>query len=85
MNNKEVSDSIEELTRTLRLPATRRHYKDLAKDACSTDIGYQEYLFRLLQMECDARNENAIKSKIRRAQFPLKKYLEDLEVDYLPE
>lgn len=84
MNNREVSDSIEELTRTLRLPATRRHYNDLAKEASTTNIGYQEYLFRLLQMEYDARNENSIKSRIRRAQFPFKKYLEDLEVDCLP-
>ena len=84
MNNKEVSDSIEQLTRTLRLPATRRHYIDFAKDASSANIGYQEYLLRLLQVEYDARNENAVKNRIRRAQFPFKKYLEDLEVDCLP-
>ena len=85
MINKEVSDSIEELTKSLRLPATRRHYTELAKDAISTNMDYKEYLFRLLQMEYDARNENAVKNRIRRAQFPLKKYLEDLEVDCLPE
>ena len=85
MSNKEVSDSIEELTKNLRLPATRRYYKELAKDASSTNMDYKEYLFRLLQMEYDSRNENAIKNRIRRAQFPFKKYLEDLEVDCLPE
>jgi len=85
MNNKEISNSIEELTKALKLPATRKYYGDLAKEASSSNMGYQEYLFRLLQMEHDTRNSNAVKNRIRRAQFPFKKYLEDLEVDCLPE
>ena len=48
-------------------------------------MDYKEYLFHLLQIEYDARNENAVKNRIRRAQFPFKKYLEDLEVNCLPE
>lgn len=85
MVNKEISDSIEELTKILRLPATRKHYNELAKDAVSINMDYKEYLFRLLQMEYDIRNENGVKNRIRRAQFPYKKYLEDLEVGCLPE
>lgn len=73
MTNKEVSYAIEELTRSFRLPAMGRHYKELADDAMSTSMDYKEYLFRLLQMEHDARNENGINNRIKRAHFPHKK------------
>lgn len=84
MGNEEIKASIEELTKTLRLPATRKHYEELAQDALEANMDYREYLFHLLRMEQDARNNNGIKNRIRRAKFPFKKYLEDLEVDYLP-
>ncbi len=84
MGSNEISNSIEELTKNLKLPATRQNFRELAKDAASKNMDYMEYLYRLLQMEYDARSDNAIKNRIRRAQFPFKKYLEDLEVDCLP-
>lgn len=85
MKDKEISKSIEELTKILKLPATRKFFKEFSKDASIRDIGYLEYLFLLLQRECDLRNENAVKSRIKRAQYPYKKYLEDLKIEYLPE
>lgn len=85
MKDKEISKSIEELTKILKLPATRKFFKEFSKDASIRDIGYPEYLFLLLQRECDLRNENAVKSRIKRAQYPYKKYLEDLKIEYLPE
>jgi len=39
----------------------------------------------LLQDECDARSESARQTRIRLAEFPQRKYLEDLSVDDLPE
>jgi DNA replication protein DnaC len=85
MNAKEISSAIEESTKILKLPATRKYFEEISKDAATRDISYQEYLFLLLQKECDERAQNAIKSRIRIAQFPYKKYLENLEVKYLPE
>ncbi len=85
MNRKELSKSIIEFTKELKLPATRKYFEELAKDVSTRDASYEEYLFLLLQKECDIRSQNAVNNRIRRAQFPYKKYLEDLEVEYLPE
>lgn len=85
MNAKEISNSIIEMTKTLKLPATRKYFNEAAKDAATRNISYEEYLYYLLQKECDTRAENAVKSRIRRAQYPYKKYLEDLQVEYLPQ
>ena len=85
MTNKAMVNSIEELTKNLKLPAIRKHFKEFSQDAALRDIGYEEFLLSLLQKECEIRAANAITNRIRRAQFPYKKYLEELKVQYLPE
>jgi DNA replication protein DnaC len=85
MTNKAIASSIEELTKKLRLPATRKYFKEYAQDAALRDINYEEYLLSLLEKECEVRAENAITNRIRRAQFPYKKYIEELQVEHLPQ
>ena len=45
----------------------------------------KELLDDLLQRESDIRNENGKLARVRRANFPYKKYLSDLDVSCLPE
>jgi DNA replication protein DnaC len=54
------------------------------KEAAQKDAGYDEFLSLLLQKEYDARQESAQYNRIRRAEFPYKKYLEDLSILDLP-
>lgn len=56
-----------------------------AKDASLAELSYEEYLYRILQKVCDARQENARQNKLRYAGFPYKKYIENLEIQYLHE
>lgn len=53
-------------------------------DANTNNLSYEEFLYGLLQKECDIRNYNLTQSRIRIANFPYKKYLEDLSVKDLP-
>ncbi|MFB4165297.1 IS21-like element helper ATPase IstB, partial [Alteribacillus sp. JSM 102045] len=46
---------------------------------------YEEFLALLLEREMDTRQETARYNRIRRAEFPYKKYIEDLSVKELPE
>ncbi|MFB4166157.1 ATP-binding protein, partial [Alteribacillus sp. JSM 102045] len=46
---------------------------------------YEEFLALLLEREMDTRQETARYNRIRRAEFPYKKYIEDLSVKKLPE
>ena len=48
-------------------------------------MSYEEFLHRLLQNEYDFKIESLKKSRIRNANFPYKKYLEDLVIEELPE
>ncbi|MCX7747223.1 MAG: IS21-like element helper ATPase IstB [Clostridia bacterium] len=76
---------IEGFATELRLPALKKNFEEDAKEAALTDMSYEEYLYRLLQKECDLRHENLRQNRIRYAGFPYKKYIEDLEISYLPE
>ena len=82
---KAWKDAIMEYSKELRLPIIRKSLDEYVKEAQQADIGYEEFLVRLLQKECDARRETSRHNRIRLAEFSHKKYLEDLSVGDLPE
>ena len=84
-DNKDINKQIIEYCKALRLPATRRYFQEDIKEANLQDISYEQFLLNLLQKENDLRYENGQKNRIRLANFPCKKYLEDLVVEDLPE
>lgn len=65
----------------LKTPAIRKNYKEQISD----NISYEEYLYNLLKLEFESREENAKQNKLRLANFPYKKYIEDLDMEALPE
>lgn len=79
-----VYENIKALTEYLKLPTIRRNFQEEAKEARSENVSYEEYLYRLLQKEGDMRMEHAKQKRIRLANFPQKKYLEDLIEEDLP-
>lgn len=54
------------------------------KSASEVDSSYEEVIYKLLQKEYDYRQEQVRKNRIRIANFPYKKYLEELDVNELP-
>ncbi len=68
----------------LKLPAVARHYKSLARTAAENGRSYEEYLCALFEQEVLAREESALKNRIRRANFPYPKTLEDFDFTALP-
>jgi DNA replication protein DnaC len=81
----EIKGKITEYLKTLRLPGIRRNYEAEAKEAAMKDISYEAYLYSLLTHEMEMRNENRKKDRIKYAEFPYKKYFEELKPEYLPE
>jgi len=84
-DKKELSEKIIEFTKILHLPAFRKYFETEAKEALTKDLSFEEYLYCLLQKECDMRYDNMLKKRVRMAEFPYKKYLEELVVEDLPE
>ena len=76
-----IQHEIQEYCSLLRLNAISEHFEEAIAGA--TD--YEGFLHQLLRMEVDAEEERAKERKIKAAKFPYRKYIEDLEMDLLPE
>ncbi len=70
---------INELAFELKLPYIRQNFQMLLDEANHTKMSYQEFLQTLLEQEVILRKENSLKTRLRRAKFPTKKYLEDFD------
>ncbi|CQR70516.1 Chromosomal replication initiator protein DnaA [Sporomusa ovata DSM 2662] len=77
--------TIEEYAAYLRMSAIKQNFAEVIKNAELKDLSYEEFLLILLQKEWDKRQQSGQESRIRIAEFPYKKYLEDISVDDLPE
>lgn len=84
-DKKDILKNISEYTSLLKLPGIRKNFDEEIKEAILGDIGYESFLLNLLEKEYDLRQESAKNNRIRYANFPYKKYLEDISVSDLPE
>ena len=84
MSTKNIKQQIDELSRTLHLPAFRREYEQLASQSLAESLSYEVFLLRLMELESQTREENRRKSQIRQAGFVQYKYLLDLSREDLP-
>lgn len=79
-----IKDTISLFTRSLKLPGMRKLYAEEAEIAARDGSSYEEYLCALLEKEHTLRVERRKQSRIRQAEFPYKKYLQDLSLPDLP-
>ena len=63
----------------LRLPAMNAEFEKLAQEAASSNQTFEQYLLQLTELEVAARSTNALTSRIKQAQFPVEKGLEDYD------
>jgi len=79
-----TSEEVIKYSKELKLPVFRRDFKELATEAATQRLDYEEYLLRLMEREFELRLENRKKSQIRLAGFPAKLYLNNLDRSQLP-
>ncbi len=79
-----INDKIKSLTKEIGLPGIRQNFEDLLDEFSTQSNCYNVFLNRLLELEYLSRNESRKASRIRQAEFPYKKYLEDLNREELP-
>ncbi len=85
LEKENIEAKIEHLTKEVRLPGIRKNYKVLMEEFSGRQDQYEQFLYELLEIEYQSREKSRTIACIRQAGFPYKKYLEDLELDYLPE
>ena len=80
MTSAKTNADIKELCKILRLNGIAKSFETMEQEAAD----YEDFLYRILSQELQEAEERMKQSRIRRAHFPYKKYLEDLELDCLP-
>ena len=81
MISAKANTDIKEYCKILRLNGIARNFEAIEKEA----TGYEDFLCRLLACEAQEAETRMRLAYIKRARFPYKKYIEDLEIDCLPE
>lgn len=84
VNSQDMHTQILAYATELRLPAFRRHYQAKAIEAAQAKSSFEEYLHSMLESEYQARLKNRRDQRIRRAEFPYRKHLDDLQRTELP-
>ena len=73
--------TISDMAHELKLPNIKLNYQMLLDEANHTKMNYEEFLNNMLENELLLRRENGVKSRLRAARFPYKKYIEDFNTD----
>jgi DNA replication protein DnaC len=76
---------LESHLKTLRLAAFREQYRQVAEDAASHNLGYDQYLLALAEQEVAQRQFNAQRQRIKAARFPVLKELADFDFSAIPQ
>ncbi len=79
-----LDGKIQALTKDIGLPGIRKNYKILLEEFENVDNNYVQFLHKILELEYASRIKSRKESKVRQANFPYKKYLEDLRQEELP-
>lgn len=84
MDKKQEAQLIGCLTE-LNLTTARRQYAELAEQAASESLSYQDFLLSVLETECRTRRIRRIDRKLNESRLPLEKNLETFELNRLPQ
>jgi DNA replication protein DnaC len=80
-----INDNIKTLTKEIGLPGIRKNFEFLLDEFKDKDKSYNQFLYKLLEIEFVSRTKSRKASRIRQAGFPYKKYLDELKLEELPD
>jgi DNA replication protein DnaC len=77
--------SVRQYCKLVRTPAIAANFIPLAEQAAKEQHGYARYLEALLALECEERDRHAVGNRIREAQLPRLKTLEEFDFSKAPQ
>ena len=77
--------SVRQYCKAVRIPVVGAHFVSLAEQAVRENHSHIRYLEALLAMECEERDRHAIANRIRDAQLPRVKTLEEFDFAQAPQ
>jgi DNA replication protein DnaC len=85
MSAPDFKPQLTEHLRDLHLPAVRRCFEEKARQAERETIGYERYLFELIERECQERREHRIARLLQESKLPLEKTFDNFNLQRLPQ
>jgi len=76
---------LESHLKSLHLATFRQQYRQVAEDAASNNLGYDQYLLALAEQEVAQRQLNSQRQRIKAARFPVLKELADFDFSAIPQ
>src|SRR5487761_2447461 len=77
--------SIQQYCKVVRVPVIAANFVTMAEQAVKENHSHVRYLEALLAMECEERDRHAIENRIREAQLPRVKTLEEFDFTQAPQ
>ena len=81
---RNMRKQLTELLKELHLPMFREYHAEYAVKAINEELSYEQYLYELVQMECDVRRANKIIRLVKASRLPMEKTLENFNFKRLP-
>jgi DNA replication protein DnaC len=78
-----LSDNLNSLLKTLRLPSFSLHHEQIAREAANEGWSFGQYLLSLCETEAQERYERKVERFIRQSSIPLEKTMETLDTKRL--
>ena len=75
---------LDECLKELRLPTVRACYPELVDQATQESLGYERFLFELMDHEREGRRQRRVERFLRDSRLPLEKSLEAFDMKRLP-
>lgn len=75
---------IKNYLKRLRLPVIAKSYEDLANEATTNKVSFEDYLCCLLELEVQSREASNRKQRLSEAKFPVLKTLDTFEFEEIP-
>src|SRR5437773_5166629 len=82
--DQDVQERLAAYLKELHLPAFRRGYEELARQAQQEGLSFEQYLLGLAQRECQERRHKRIERLLRQSRLPLEKSWQTLELKRFP-
>jgi DNA replication protein DnaC len=82
--HKKAHEELSRCLNELHLSTIRRQYSRLADEAKAESLSHEQFLFNLIQEECDSRRNKRIERYVKESHLPLEKTMECFDLKRLP-
>lgn len=82
---KDIANELANNLKELHLPTVRECYEEMAEEARSESMTFEQYLKELIGRECEVRRDNRIGRLLRESKLPMEKTLETFDRNRLTE